>query len=56
MQKQQETWGVTPPFSPYTAGGDTNLIDFYPPFWCNGGFPLYIFQKIMHKKNKKMEK
>ena len=22
----------------------------YPPFWCNGGFPCYIFQKIMHKK------
>ena len=25
----------------------------HPPFWCNGGFPMYIFQKIMHKKKNK---
>ena len=26
---------------------------FYHPLWCNGGFPLYIFQKRMHRKKEK---
>ena len=36
MKKKLENWGVTPPFSPYTAGGDVVKL-------------MYLYQKL-HKK------